>query len=332
MTLKRSLLAACVALALAPSSALAQSDAPGDSYLRPILLNDGGFANPQPIPNGSVPGFQIDTSAYGEQGDLFAPPGSGGPREPLQCGNTQYGKTVWAVFNAHRYGRADVKAAGAFDEVIAIVPFRSPTGDPTPIIDAGICVDRIAGINEDFGNNPPSVAPGWYAIQMGGAGGSGGILQGSLEFLAPERLRGDSVLSWNGGSGGATVAVKATAPKGARISFRCVKKSCGRLPRTQTVRKTVGDTLSKPLGDVTPREAPSREFRRVSENDPAIVAARSYIKSKFLKNGTRFEVRITAPGFIGNYFSWDVKGGKVGTKTRRCMNPGSTRPARRCNG
>jgi hypothetical protein len=94
----------------------------------------------------------------------------------------------------------------------------------------------------------------------------------------------------------------------------------------------VGDTLAKPLGDVTPRTAPSRELRRVSNNDPAIVAARSFIRNKFLKNGTRFEVRITAPGFIGNYFSWDVKGGKVGTKTRRCMNPSSTKPARRCNG
>ena len=332
MTLKRFLIAACLTLAAAPSAAFAQSEQSGDTYLRPILLNDGSFSDPQPVPEGSVPGFQVDTSSYGVQEDLFAPPSSGGPPEPNQCGNTPYGKTVWSVFYAHRYGRMDVKAAGAFDEVIAIVPFNDPNSDPTPDVNGGVCVDRIAGINEDFGNNPPSVSPGWYAIQMGGAGDVGGILQGSLEFLPPERLTGDAVLSWNSGSGGARVSLKATAPKGARISFKCVKKRCGRLPRAQTIRKTVGDSLTKPLSDVTPRTAPSREFRRVDESDPAIVAARSFIRNKFLKNGTRIEVRITAAGYIGNYFSWSVKGGKVGTKTRRCMNPNSSRPARRCSG
>jgi hypothetical protein len=279
-----------------------------------------------------VPGFQVDTSTYGTQPDLFAPPGSGGPAEPTACGDTPYGKTIWSVFYAHRFGRADVKAAGGFNEVIAIVPFNDPNSDPTPIVGNGLCVDRITGINEDFGNDPPSVEPGWYAIQIGGAGDTGGVLQGSLEFLPPSRLTGDAVLSWNGGSGGAKVSVKATAPKGARIAFKCVKKSCGKLPRAQTIKKTVGDSLQKPLGDVTPRTAASREFRRVADDDPAIVAARAYIKNKLLRNGTRFEVRITAPGYIGNYFSWDVKGGKVGTKTRRCMNPSSTKPARRCNG
>jgi hypothetical protein len=332
MTLKRFLIAACAILALAPSSALAQSDQSGDSYLQPILLNEGSFSNPQPVDTRSVPGFQVDTTNYGTQSDLFAPPGSGGPAEPVACGNTGYGKTVWSVFYAHRFGRMDVKAAGAFDEVIAIIPFNDPNRDPTPIIENGLCVDRIAGINEDFGNDPPSVEPGWYAIQMGGAGGAGGVLQGSLEFLPPARLTGDAVLSWTGGSGGAKVSVKATAPKGARIAFKCLKKRCGKLPKAQTVKKTVGDSLQKPLGDVTPRTAASRELRRVSDDDPAIVAARSYIRNKLLKNGTKFEVRITAGGYIGNYFSWDVKGGKVGTKTRRCMNPGSSRPARRCSG
>jgi hypothetical protein len=332
MTLKNLLLVACGLAVALPSSALAQSAANGDSYLQPILLNGGTFSDPQPIPNGSVPGFQVDTTAYGVQTDLFSPPGSGGPAEPTSCGNSTYGKTAWSVFYAHRFGRADVKAAGAFDEVIAIVPFRDPATDATPLIDSGICVDRIAGINEDFGNDPPAVAPGWYAIQMGGAGDVGGTLQGTLEFLPPARLTGDAVLSWNGGAGGAIVGVKATAPKGARISFKCVKKGCGKLPRTTTIRKASGDSLARPIGDVTPRSVRAQQLREISETDPEVVAARSFIKNKFLKNGTRFEVRITAAGYIGNYFSWDVKNGKVGTKTRRCLNPGSSRPARRCTG
>lgn len=334
MSLKRFLIATCATLALAPSTAFAQSDQTGDSYLRPVLLNEGSFSNPQPLPEGSVPGYQVDTTSYGLQDDVFSPPGSGGPAEPRQCGNSPYGKTVWSVFYAHRYGRMDVKAAGSFDEVIAIIPFESPTENATPIIDGGVCVDRIAGINEDFGNNPPSVSPGWYAIQMGGAGDTGGVLQGTLEFLPPQRLAGDAVWSWQGNPRGARGVVKATAPKGvgARIAFRCVKKRCGKLPRAQAIRKTVGDTLNKPLGDVTPREAPSRVLREVSDSDPAIRAARSYLRGKQIPNGARLEVRITAPGYIGNYFSWDVKGGRAGTKVRKCMNPGSTRPQRRCNG
>jgi hypothetical protein len=332
MSLTRFLIAACAALALVPSAALAQSAAPGDSYLQPILLNGGSFSSPQPVNPGQVPGFQVDTTAYGTQTDVFSPPSAGGPAEPTQCGTTIYGKTAWSVFHAHRYGRIDVKAAGSFDEVIAIMPFNDPATDAIPQVASGICVDRIAGINEDFGNDPPSVEPGWYAIQMGGAGGAGGTLQGTLEFLPPARLTGDAVLSWNGGGGGVTASVKATAPKGAQISFKCVKKGCGKLPKPQTIKKFAGDSLTKPLGDVTPGTAPSRGLREVANNDPAIVAARAFIKNKFLANGTRFEVRIAAPGFIGNYFSWDVKGGKVGTKTRRCLNPNSNTPVRRCNG
>jgi hypothetical protein len=332
MTLKRLLALTFAASVLAPSAAFGQSDAPGDSYLRPILLNDGDFSRPQPIRTGQVPGFQIDTTLYGTQPDVFNPPGSGGPAEPTQCGSTVYGKTAWSVFYADRYGRADVKAAGGFDEVIAILPFNDPATDATPQVANGLCVDRIAGINEDFGNDPPSVEPGWYAIQMGGASGGGGVLQGTLEFLPPSRLTGDAVLSWNGRGNGVAASVKATAPKGSTIAFKCVNVGCGSLPRAQTIKKVTGRSLSKPIGDVTPRVASSRELREVSKSDPVAVAARSFFSNKFLKNGVRLEVRITAPGYIGNYFSWDVKGGKVGTKTRRCMNPNSTRPARRCSG
>jgi hypothetical protein len=333
MTLKRLLpLATCLLAVAFPSAALAQSDQPGDSYLRPILLNGGDFDNPQPIGRGDIPGFgPLDTSTYGLQADLFSPPVSGGPQEPAGCGNTPYGNTVWAVFRAHRYGRADVTAAGSYDQVIGIVPFRSPS-DPTPLISAGICVDRIRGIDEGFGNNPPHVAPGWYALQFGAAGGGGGILQGKLEFLPPQRVRGDAVLSWNGRSGGAQIGLKATGQKGARVSFKCAKKRCGKLPRARTFRKFTGDSLTRPIGDVLPRTAEGRVLREVADDDPAISAARSFIKRKFLKNGTRFEVRITYPGRIGSYFGWTVKKGAVGTKVKRCMEPGSSKPRRRCDG
>lgn len=334
MTLKRFLPLAVLLLAVAvPPSALAQSEQAGDSYLRPILLNEGGFDSPRPIPRGSIPGFgPFDTSSYGLQDDLFAPQSSGGPFEPRECGGTSYGKTVWAVFYAHRYGRADVTAAGSYDQVIGIVPFRGPTTDPTPLVQNGICIDRIRGIDEGFGSNPPHVAPGWYALQFGAVGNTGGVLQGKLEFLPPLRVRGDAGLAWAGRSGGADIALRANAQKGARISFRCARRRCGRLPRPRTFRKVAGDSLTRPIGEVLPRVAESRRLREVADDDPAISAARSFIKRKRLRNGTRLEVRITYPGRIGSYFAWTVKRGKVGAKVRRCLEPSSSRPKKRCDG
>ena len=334
MTPKRLLpLAACLLAVAFPSSALAQGGTDGDNYLQPLLFNDGSLASPRPMADGDVRGFTIpDTNPYTLQGDMFNPPASGGPPEPNQCGSTVYDKTVWSMFYAHRWGRADIKAAGGSDPVIGLVPFRSPN-EPMPILRAGRCVDRLTGITDDFGSNPPIVFPGWWAVQFGESGGAGGRLQGTLEFLRPARLPGDAILSWQGRRGGAKVDLKATAPKGARISFKCVRKKCGRLPKPRTVKKFVADSLLRPVrGDLMPREAPSRQLRKVSEDDPAIQAARSYIKNKKLKNGTRIEVRITAFGYIGNYFSWTVKNGAVGTKTKRCMEPESSRPKRRCGG
>ena len=330
-------LAACLLAVAFPSSALAQGGTEGDNYLQPLLFNEGSLDSPRPVGEGDVRGFTIqDTNPYTVQADLFSPPSSGGPGEPIGCragaSVTQYGKTVWSMFYAHRWGRADIKAAGSYDQVIGLVPFKSPS-EPTPILDAGRCTDRIAGINEDFGNDPPVVFPGWWAVQFGGANDAGGVLQGTLEFLRPARLPGDAILSWQGGRGGAKIDLKATAPKGARISFKCVKKRCGKLPKARTVRKFVTDSLLRPVrADLMPTESPSRQLRQVAQDDPAIQAARSYIKNKKLKNGTRIEVRITAFGYIGNYFSWTVKNGSVGTKTKRCLEPESSRPKRRCGG
>ena len=335
MTPKRLLpLAACLLAVAFPSAAMAQNpNLPGDSYLGPLLFNEGDFDSPRAIGEGDVRGFDIlDTNAYGLQADLFNPPDSGGPPEPNQCGNTPYGKTVWAMFRAHRWGRADIKAAGNFDQVIGLVPFRSPS-QPTPVIEAGRCVDRISGINEDFGNNPPVVFPGWWAVQFGGAGDTGGRLQGTLEFLRPARLSGDAILTWNGRRRGANVQLKATAPKGARIAFKCVKKRCGKLPKAREIRKFQAESILRPVqGDLLTGDTDTRRLREVSEDDPAIRAARRFIRKKFLRNGTRFEVRITAFGYIGNYYSWTVKNGAVGSKKKRCMEPDSKRPKRRCDG
>jgi hypothetical protein len=336
MKLTRFVLGACAALACLPASALAQTPADPDSYLSPILLNDGDFTHPKPIPDGSVPGYTVDTTMYGVQSDVFNPPGSGGPPEPTSCGTTDYGKTVWSVFYADRWGRAAIKAVGGFDPVIAIIPFNDPATDATPHISKGLCVDRLIGLSEDFGDSPPAVAPGWYAIQMGGSGNAGGTLQGTLEFLHPARLTPASAsLSYqNATSKGAKVSVKATAPKGAKISFKCVKVSCGKLPRSQTIKKPAGPALARPLGTVSLRGAAAGRVlpRAAAKSDPPVFEARSYIKNKFLKRGTRLEVRITAPGYVGTYVSWTVGSGKVSSPNRGCLNPGASKPARRCNG
>jgi hypothetical protein len=71
----------------------------------------------------------------------------------------------------------------------------------------------------------------------------------------------------------------------------------------------------------------SSQFRPVAH-----AAAKKYklLKGRKVKSGSQIQVRITEPGFIGDYFSWKVKGNGVGSKTQRCINPGTTKPRKKC--
>ena len=284
-----------------PAPAAAQSDAPGDSFLGAIRLNPGPPADPAPLPATGA-SFEVDTSSYGLQPDIHNPPRSGGRQEPNRCAPVYYGKTAWGWLHTDKWVRADVRAGATFDPVLAVMPFISPD---RPLLSpgSGACVNRLASGSEDFGDDQPILAPGWYAIQAGGvenAAGepTGGGLKVQVTLREPPRLTTGARASGRRRSGAVAATVSVSAPRGARVAFSCRRKKC-RLPRSRIV--------SKP-------------------------GSRRYLRARVVPNGARLQLRVTRVGHIGAYFAWDVRRGRLGSALQRCMEPASSRPRARCDG
>jgi hypothetical protein len=295
-------LLACAALAALPANGAAQSDAPGDSYLNAIRLNPGNPDKPDPLPAAGA-AFSVDTTSYGTQVDIFNPPSSGGITEPNRCPPTRYGKTAWAWLHTKKWVQAGVSANGAFDSVLAVMPFTKPS---TPKLSpgSGACVNRGTGATEDFGDDQPILAPGWYAVQAGGAVDgagqpTGGRLDVTVKLAEPPRVTAQASASSKRASGGAaSVTLKVNAPRGARLAFSCTRRKCS-LPRERTVSRA---------------------------------GMRSYLRGRRVPAGARLELRVARAGHIGNYFAWQVRNGRLGRVLTRCMEPASTRPRTRCDG
>jgi hypothetical protein len=293
--LRGALLVALAALLALPAAATAKSGAPGDSYLNAFRLNPGPRDNPQPIPAAGA-SFSANTSSYGIEGD------TGGVREPNRCSPTLYGKTAWAWLRTRKWGQADVRAAAAFDPVLAVMPFTSPNR-PELSPQSGACVNRSTTGNEDFGDDRPILAPGWYAIQVGGAENAagqpaGGTVQVVAKLSEPPRITARVRTSSRRRGRAAAVSLRARAPRGSRVSFACRRKKC-RLPGRRTVEQS---------------------------------GTRRYLRGRSVPNGARLELRITRPGHIGAYFAWDIRRGRLGRVRQRCMEPASPRPRARCDG
>ena len=302
MRFRTPVLLACAALAALPVPAVAQSDAPGDSYLNAIRLNPGNPDKPDPLPAAGA-SFSADTTNYGTQADILAPPQSGGITEPNRCPPTRYGKTAWAWLHTRKWVRAEVSATSSFDPVLAVMPFTKPSA-PKLSPGSGACVNRSTGTSEDFGQDQPILAPGWYAVQVGGAVDgagqpTGGQLGVTVKLGVPPRVTAEARASSRRASGGAAaVTVKASAPRGARLTFSCARVRCS-LPREQTVSRA---------------------------------GLRTYLRGRTIPAGARLELRITRAGHIGDYFAWQVRNGRLGPVLTRCMEPASTRPRARCDG
>lgn len=347
MTFKRALALALTAAAALPASAAAQeqiSPPAGDNYLGPVALSD--FDSPQPFPKNEI-GFVADTSAYTVQADMFNPPASGGPAEPTNC-TSIYGNTIWSVFYADRFGVMKISTAGPFDSVIGFVPFKSPTGDPTPDIGNGVCIDRLSGFEEEL---QAFVSPKhWYAVQVGGTGTpQGGAVQVKFDYQPPPKLDADAVLTWKKPPGGKVKVVKlvVSAPTGAKVSISCTKHGC-KAPRAFTVKKTqafqpigaVGPAAKAPAGVRMTAASSSGSVAAVDSADsPArfqakaqVRAAKKYrlLKGRTLKAGAKLIIRVTAPGYIGKYFSYPISRNGVSAKTISCTNPSSTKPRKKC--
>jgi hypothetical protein len=347
MTFKRALAIALTAAAALPGSAAAQAPIPppqGDNYLGPVALSD--FENPGPFPKNEI-GFVADTTSYTTQQDLFAPPASGGPAEPTNCGSP-YANTIWSVFHADRYGVMRVSTAGPFDSVIGFVPFKSPNSDPTPDIDRGVCIDRLSGFEEEL---QAFVKPKqWYAVQVGGTGSpAGGQVQVKFDYQKPPTLDADAVLTWKSNAAGKVTVVKlvVSAPKGSKVKVSCTKGGC-KAPRAFTVRKTaafrpiaaVGPSAEAPAGvhmtaagdsgSVAPTGTVDSPARFQAKAQTRAAKKYSLLKGKTLKRGTNLIIHVTAPGYIGKYFKYPVTKKGVSSKTISCTNPGSSVPRKKC--
>jgi hypothetical protein len=283
-------------LILAPASR-AQSTAQGDSYLGAIRMNPGTDSAPGDIAEPAGAGFSVDTTAYGRQADVFAPPSAGGVPEPNRCADVRYGRTAWAWFHTARWVRTDVHVTAGFPAVFALMPFRSPAH---PALDpaAGVCISK-PGTDIRFGDPLPAAGPGWYAIQVGGADDAGGQVTAQLHLLPPSVISASAQITAKKKGGGVAVDLRVKTAKGARVALRCVRVRCGHLTGAAAVTSA---------------------------------AAKSYLRRTPIPDGARLELRVSSRGFIGSYKAWDVKKGRLGSAIARCMEPGSTRPHSTCDG
>jgi hypothetical protein len=347
MNVKRMVVCAALGLMALPAAASAQIPVPppdGDNYLAPLFLNDNSSGNA--IPYDSPFGFTADTSTYTVQDDMFAPPGSGGPREPQSCENSNgvvspYGNTIWSVFYAHRWGIMRIETAGPFDGVIGIVPFNSPN-DPEPLLQFGTCFDELGGFEEEAGG---LVAPGnWYAVQVGGTGTpQGGQVQVKYQLSLPPQAEGRAFLFWKTGPLRITDLYIKNVPAGHRVEVRCTKGACKR-DRINVRRKPVAGKMKTDAWSPAPGLEPVRMKGFAGDGGPSAnpmafkplaTAAQkrvNVLKNKRVTRGAKIEVRITQTGYIGRYYRWKVKSNEITSAKTFCMNPGSRKPRKRCSG
>lgn len=342
MSFKRAIAIALTILAAVPAAAAAQTPVPppqADNYLAPYFVGQGN-----PLVVGDVLAIQADTTNYTVQPDLFAPngdgsPGGGGPPEPTVCEGYQtpsrYGHTIWSVFRSRDYGTMNVSASsGNFDEVIRVVPFKSPS-DPAPFL-PGACYDNLAGSQEDAVG---LVFPGqYYAVQVGGTINQtspveGGPMQVKFDLGPPPKVDGDALLFWRLQPLRVTTLTAQGVTKGARVTVTCTRRAC------KKIRRTASKPLwAKPLAPVGPVPegvqmkgaagagagggAP-QAFRPIAR---AAKTKFLLLKNRRVRPGATITLRITAPGFIGRHFFWRVKRNALTNKRVRCTDPGSSKP------
>jgi hypothetical protein len=312
------LLAVCAGLLALPTAASAQSAVPpprGDNFSDFIAVTPSNSVFLPLTP--AVLGFSGDTSSYTLE------PADGAPT----CGSSAFGKNIWSRFAVDRTGRIDITAAG-FDSVIGVSPLNAQ-GETV----GGICTDRLAGRIESFPrDNLPTVKKGTaYAVQVGGfrdqAGNfAGGPLEVDFEFLPPERVQGDAILTWRSTRGGIKVtSVKVDGPRGSGAAIGCIRKRCG---KTQTISNP---KAQKGLARLSHKVIPGGAAKFVPaarDKSEVRLATTSAFRGRKIPNGARLLVVVLAEDQIGQAFFWDVKNNAAGAKTLGCVEPEGTRVQR----
>lgn len=324
-------LGACAAvLAHAPASALAAPPV-NDHYLASTIIRDakGGFPREW---TGTA-----DTTEATTQADLFEPnregqPLGGGAPEPLTCNGATLGKTVWWDLTPPLTGAFELRADG-FDTALAVYEF-----DPrsSKIVRQVACEATPGGAEKLV--LPETLKAGRsYTLQVGGAVGPDGTVpagaltlgysyfpdrddDGILDVL-PDRCPD---LAGVDAYGGCPPTLKPTVS----YSYRSSGGGGGvTLDRLRIADVPSGANVRVRVGGYSATKTAA---------GGAILF--SGAAGKRLRNGGALEVRATldrgdgiyAHGAIGADVRFKVSGGRIGSRTSRCLVPGSTKPRKSC--
>jgi hypothetical protein len=298
------------ALFALPATASAQAPI-NDNYLNSLRLNDPGSR----LERRATLRDTRDTTSATVQGDVFSPPQSGGPAELTTCSGTSYGKTVWYDFYPDVNGVVQLRAAG-YDTVLTAVPFNIRTGRPN--FDAALCANASASTAEAFfvevrGGDA-------YSVQIGGVNDAGGALEFLFDFLAD--TDGDGVLD--------------TTDRCDRLDGPAGNNGC---PRRQNVNATLRARPTATGIEIDALTVTARRGSRVVVSCSAgcrrqVKRARGTLtfpalRGVDLRAGARLEIRVTRPGFFGEFTRYTIVAGNF-RKIERCTYPGSRKLRRRC--
>jgi hypothetical protein len=315
----------CWPLAAAQSAAAAAP--PNDNYLASTIL-----ANPSTSKTLRHFHQVVDTSQATVQSDLFScdkdgqPLGGDGP-EPTTCSGVSYGNTVWYDVQPDVTGAGEIDAGG-FDTVIAVYRYDVQSAKIT-----GLVACQNSGLNEKL-TIPAFQRRTAYTIQVGGVGGTGGLLDFNWDFFpdrdgdqvldqtpdrcpnipgpddesgCPPRLSPGVSLTTSAAGGVRFVdAVVSGLPQGTRVTVRCSR--CHVNARL-TIKR---DNKPVKLRGLIGRSAPSG-------------AVIDIISTHQKSRSGRFEF-----GAIGSRLRYKVRGTSLGRPSKRCMLPGSTKARTKC--
>ncbi len=259
----------------------------GDHYLESISLNE----NDRVLTLRSG-GDTVDTSRATTQRDLFVPGGSpSGIDEPTACNGVSYGKTVWYDFIPHVNGDVLLQASAfGFNPGMRVIRFDRRTF--RPIGQLGCATQLVSGLVQ-VGVKGARRGVG-YSVQIGGVGGTGGVLEFDLNFK-PYRVRAKARLRIRPTPTGVQIVSLVVRPsRSARMAVRC-RPGCGR--HLKRGRKAT--------------------FRRLG--------------GKRLRAGSRMLINVTRPDMLGTHLAIRITRGSFRDPVERCLRAGSRKPSRRCD-
>jgi hypothetical protein len=299
------------ALLALPATAYAQAPPVNDNYLQSAALNAPGSRLERRDTLRAV----TDTTNATVQSDVYNPPNSGGPAEPTSCSGAGYGKTIWYDFYPDVNGVVQLRASG-YDTVLTAVPFDPRTGRPD--FGRALCANASSSTTEAYfvevrGGDA-------YTVQIGGVNDVGGPLEFLFDFLAD--TDGDGVLD--------------TVDRCDRLDGPRGNNGCPRRQRVTTTLRAMPTASGIEIDglSVTARRGSrvvvscSRGCRRQVKRARSTVTFPA-LSGVGLGAGARLEIRVTRPGFFGEFVRYTISAGNF-KKIERCMNPGSRKLRRTC--